>query len=80
MMDFGLAMITPSSVLQQALDNGRSSGYRISVYSLDCRPQGRRKGGLVCMRMCVHYPKKGVIRVFVVTVSKINAYTINFLF
>ena len=40
--------------------------------SLDSRPQRERRPGIHCMRMRVHYPKKGVIRVFVDTVSKIN--------
>ncbi len=31
-----------------------------------------KRPGIPCMRMRVHYPKKGVIRVFVDTVSKIN--------
>ncbi len=43
--------------------------------SLDSRPHflGKRRPGIHCTRMRVHYPKKGVIRVFV---SKINTYTI----
>ncbi len=40
--------------------------------SLDSRPRRERRPGIPCMRMRVHYPKKGVIRVFVDTVSKIN--------
>ncbi len=44
-----------------------------TVYiSLDSRPQREWRPGILCMRMRVHYPKKGVIRVFVDTVSKIS--------
>ena len=40
--------------------------------SFDSRQRRERRPGIPCMHMCVHYPKKGVIRVFVDTVSKIN--------
>ena len=48
------------------------SSNSIYSHSLNSRPQRERRPGILCMRMRVHYPKKGVIRVFVDTVSKIN--------
>ena len=44
----------------------------VKPISLDSRPRRERRPGIPYMRMCVHYPKKEVIRVFVDTVSKIN--------
>ncbi len=54
-----------------ATPRGIMYAYNYSA-SLDSRPRRERRPGILCMRMRVHYPKKGVIRVFVDTVSKIN--------
>ncbi len=37
----------------------------LCMASLDSRPQRKRRPGIPSMRIHVHYPKKGVIRVFV---------------
>ena len=37
--------------------------------------RGKRRPGIHCMRMRLNYPKKGVIRLFADTVSKIYMYT-----
>ncbi len=52
--------------------NGHTETVAYNIASLDSRPRRERRPGIPCMRMRVHYPKKGVIRVFVDTVSKIN--------
>ncbi len=72
--------ISPNSIDSYNNDNCVYTNNNIH-YLIASIPRREEKGGLhgiLCMHKRVHYPKKGVIRVFVDTVSKINRILIVF--